>query len=150
MRHFLNTCHAIEKNIAAIYRQFSQNVRCEQELQDIWTKMTQEEERHALDIAFAARLASDINLQEKDVTLRRALQMKAFSQQTLQNITTQPPSRQAAVELSLKLEEDFLAIHVTAAVEFSDESLSRMFHSIAQDEKEHCRTIKAYHSRYFS
>ena len=150
MRHFLNTCHTIEKNIAAIYRQFRQTVRCEQELQDIWTKLAQEEDRHALDIAFAARLAADVSLQQKDVTLQRALQMKAFSQQTLENTKIQPPSRQAAVELTLQLEEDFLAIHVTAAVEFTDESLSRMFHSIAQDEKEHCRTIKAYHSRYFS
>ena len=147
MRKFLNTCATIEKTIAEIYRRFADSIACDEELKAIWLKMAKEEDQHALDIGFAARLPHEGTFRGKDLTLHRAEQLADVTRQVLDKARKAQYSVQEAVDISLALEKEFLAVHIASSVEFEQETMRNMFRSIVQSEEEHCRAIREYHAR---
>jgi len=150
VRQFFNTCIAIEKTIGNIYRQLAESVSCDPELKDIWLKMAKEEDQHALDIGFAARLPGDGNFQPKAHLMAKIVRMHDFAKQALAKAQSGRLPAQSAVELSLRLEDEFLAIHIASAVEFENESIGRMFAAMVRGDEEHCRGIRDYHARNFA
>lgn len=144
MRKFLNTCVAIEKTIAAIYREFAATIPDDKELQDIWMKLAKEEDQHAMDISFAARLPHEDVFKVKNLTQSRVDQLLDATKKMLDKAKSSKLSAKAAAKISLKLEEEFLAVHIAASVEFETDNMQKMFTSISLSEKEHCREIKAY------
>ena len=150
MRKFLTTCAAIEKTIADIYRRFVDTVPCNGELKAIWLRMAKEEDQHAMEINFAARLPPEGLFKVKEMTQARVEELYDFTKKVLDQARTSTLPAKTAVDYTLKLEEEFLAVHIASAVEFEEKSMSKMFQSIAQSEEEHCRAIREYHSRYGS
>ncbi len=149
MRQFFNTCIAIEKTIGTIYRHLAESVSCDSELRSIWQKMAKEEDQHALDLGFAARLPGDGNFQPKADIMAKLVRMHDFAKQALERAQSGLLSPRSAVELSLQLENEFLAIHIASAVEFKNESIGRMFAAIVRGDEEHCRAIRDYHARTY-
>ncbi|SDZ96390.1 Rubrerythrin [Desulfuromusa kysingii] len=144
MRKFLNTCVAIEKSIASIYRQFAATIPEDEELQAIWIKLAKEEDQHAMDISFAARLPHEGVYQVKNLTQSRVDQLLTITKDVLNKAKLTNLSAQAAANITLKLEQEFLDVHIAASVEFETASMQKMFQSISKNEEEHCREIKAY------
>ena len=148
MRKFLNTCVAIEENIAAIYREFAATISDDEELQDIWMKLAKEEDQHAMDISFAARLPHEGVCIVKKLTQSRVDQLLDATKKMLDKAKASKLSAKAAAKITLKLEQDFLAIHIAASVEFETDNMQKMFQSISLSEEEHCREIKAYCTKH--
>jgi hypothetical protein len=117
-RKFLNTCETIEKTIAKIYRQFVASTPCDEELKAIWIKMAEEEDQHAMDIGFAARLPHEDTFKVKDLTQSRADQLLDLTKKLLNKAKTSKISTETAVDLTLKLEKEFLAVHIASSLEF--------------------------------
>ena len=150
MRQFFNTCITIEKMIGAIYRQFSASVPCDAELKAIWLQMAQEEDQHALDLGFAARLSSHDGFLPKPHVMTKVERMHQFVTQSLAKAKAGQFTAQKAVELSLKLENEFLAIHINAAVDFEEDSMRRMFAAMVRGDEEHCEAIRHYHACHYA
>lgn len=150
MRLFFNTCIAIEKTIGEIYRQMAATVSGDDEIKAIWQKMAKEEDQHAMEIGFAARLPNDGTFRMKDLTMERVVQMHDFAKRSLEKVKVSPPSRKAAVKLTLKLEKELLEVHIQSCVDFESESMRKMFKSIVQGDENHCLAIREYHARHFS
>lgn len=148
-RKFLNTCSTIEKTIAHIYRQFTESVPCDEELKAIWIKMAEEEDQHAADINFAARLPQESTFKVKDLTQARVNQLLELTEKALKKSKEIKISTEAAVNITLKLEKEFLAVHIASSVEFEQANMRQMFQLIVKSEEEHYREIREYHERYF-
>ena len=149
-RKFLNTCSTIEKTIAHVYRQFTKSVPCDGELKAIWIKMAEEEEQHATDINFAARLPHETTFKVKDLTQERVNQLLDLTKKILKKSKESTISTKVAIDITLKLEKEFLAIHIASSIEFEKANMRKMFQLIVQSEEEHYREIRAYHQKYIS
>lgn len=146
MRQFFNTCISIEKTIGAIYRQFAGSLCCDPMLQNIWLKMAQDEDQHALDLSFAARLSNNDGFMPKPHIMTKVERMHQLVTEALNKAKELQFTPQEAVELSLKLENEFLAIHITSAVDFESDSMRRMFAAMVRGDEEHCQAIRDYHA----
>ena len=149
MHQFFKICISIEKTIGTIYRQLSETVPCDRELQSIWLKMADEEDQHALDLSFAARLTADDGFLPKPHIMTKVERMHQFVNQALVKAKAGEFTAKTAVDLSLKLENEFLAIHIYAAVDFKDESMRRMFAAMVRGDEEHCQAIRNYHANHY-
>jgi rubrerythrin len=149
-RKFLNTCETIEKTIGKIYRQFVASTLCDEELKAIWIKMAEEEDQHATDIGFAARLPHEGTFKVKDLTQSRVDQLLDLTKKVLNKAMTSEISTETAVDLTLKLEKEFLAVHIASSLEFEKANMRQMFQSIVQSEEAHYRDIRSYHAKYFN
>jgi len=149
VRRFFQTCIDIEKTIGLIYRQLAQSVAYPAELSAIWWQLAQEEDQHARDLAFAARLPDDGIFAPKSHLLLQLEQMLGVVRDVLQRTRKEALSEKDAVLLSLKLESEFLALHVTSAMEFKNASFAKMFAAIARGDEVHCRAIKRYYADNF-
>ncbi len=147
LRKFLNTCIAIEKSIGTIYRHFAATIVCDDELKAIWLKMADEEDQHALDIGFAARLPHDGFFTTKKMTQSRVDLMLDSTKKILEKAKKTDVSARVAVNITLKLEQEYLGIHIASALEFENDATRQMFQSMAQGEEEHCRAIKDYYAK---
>ncbi|MCW8860428.1 MAG: hypothetical protein OQK97_12105 [Deltaproteobacteria bacterium] len=144
MRNFLTTSAAIEKTIAAIYRRFVETIPCDGELKAIWMRMAKDEDQHAMEINFAARLPHEGISKVKEMPQARLEQLFDFTKRILDQARTSTIPVKTAVDLTLKLEEEFLAVHIASSVAFETETMRKMFQSIGQSEEEHCRAIREY------
>jgi len=144
IRKFLNTCVAIEKTIAVIYRQFAATIPDDEELKAIWIKLAKEEDQHAMDISFATRLPHEGHFKVKDLSQSRVDQLLDSTMEILDKAKSSKLATMVAANITLKLEQEFLAVHIAASVEFETENMRQMFQSISQSEEEHCREIRAY------
>ncbi len=149
MRQFFTICISIEKTIGAIYRQFAGSLTCDNQLKEIWMKMAQDEDQHALDLNFAARLAKDDGFTPKAHIMAKVERMHQFVLESLTKAKAGHFTPKAAVELSLKLENEFLAIHITSSVDFESDSMRRMFAAMVRGDEEHCRAIREYHALHY-
>jgi rubrerythrin len=144
MLKFLNSCAEIEDTIGAIYRLLAETLSEGHELRRIWLEMADEEAEHARQIRFAARLPArevftgvNISLSKVEELLRRAREFKERLQGA--QITTSE-----ALKLSMHLETEFNAVHMVLAVEFREESMRRMFQSLASDDDRHANRLRQY------
>ncbi len=144
MRLLLNTCAEIEGVIGEIYRYFADQVVCPERLRDIWLKMASDEDRHARDIRFFARVNLDKELALEKLSRVQADQYLSRVRSILAGIKISEIKEGEALRVSKKLEQDLLDVHLTLAVEILDEKTSRMFSCIVQNEKEHLAEIESY------
>jgi len=149
MRKFLNDCIAIEETIAAIYRQLAASVGCDAELKAIWEKMAGDEEQHALQIRLAARLPQQETFKGEKLTPARTGQLLSRTRTILEGTNSAKMGVEDALRVSLKLEGEFLAVHVAAAAEFIDGKMREMFLCLARGDEEHQRALQEYYARHF-
>ncbi len=144
MRLLLNTCAEIEGVIGDIYRYFADQVACPIILRDIWIKMAEDEDRHARDIRFFARVNLDKAQVLEKLSRVQADQYLARVRSILAGIKTSGIKEEEALRISKKLEQDLLEVHLNLAVEVLDEKIARMFSCIVQNEREHLAEFEAY------
>jgi rubrerythrin len=144
MLKFLNTCAEIEETVGAIYRQLAGSLPEEHELRGIWLKMAGDEDGHAQQIRLASRLPAREVFKGVNVSLGKVetlLQSARGVQKELQGARL---AIGEALKLSMGIEEGFRQVHVALAVEFIDESMRRMFQSLAGDDERHANLLRHY------
>ena len=55
--NFFSKCIEIERLIGSIYAHFAKNENYDEARRSMWTKLSQDEEGHALDLEFASRIS---------------------------------------------------------------------------------------------
>jgi rubrerythrin len=144
MLRFFNACAEIEETVGAIYRQLAAALPEGDELRSLWLQMAIEEDEHARQIRLAGRLPAREVFKGLHIPLAKIeehLQRARAIQKKLQEVR---PAMPVALKLSMQLEEEFRVVHVALAVEFRDESMKRMFESLAGDDDRHANQLRQF------
>jgi rubrerythrin len=144
MLKFLTVCAAIEDSAGAIYRQLAGMLPEDHELRGIWLEMAEDEAEHARQIRLAARLPAREVFSGMKLSLGRAEELLQRVREMQKELQGGRLAMARALKLSLQLEEEFRQVHVAVAMEFSDESMRRMFQSLSWNDDRHANLLRNY------
>ncbi len=144
MKLLLSSCSQIETIIGDIYRCFAEKVECADDLKNIWTKLAEDEDRHAQEIEFFSRLNFDEKSANEKLPKARADRYLSGVKSILEGIKITDIKENEALRISQKLESDLLEVHVTLSVDVLDKKTAEMFSCIVQNEKEHLAEFNRY------
>jgi rubrerythrin len=142
MLRFLSVCAEIEDVVGNIYKVLAERVECDATLRELWTQMARDEEAHAMQIRFALRLPSSHAFKSQTLPLVQAEQLLRSARGILAGARTSPVNERLALRLSLKLEEDFIAIHISSAMAFRDDSLRQMLNCLGSADRNHVEKLR--------
>ena len=147
MRNFLRICTEIEETAARIYQSLAQSSVYDAKLRAIWGKMAEEEDEHALQIRFAARLpSSKVFRESRPIDGVQKLLVEAHA--VLTRIGREPLTVGETLRLALTLEEKFCEVHVSTAKNFIDEKMKKLFETMIVADKEHLAPLREYCRNY--
>ncbi|WP_298036868.1 ferritin family protein [uncultured Desulfuromonas sp.] len=149
-RTFLQKCVSIEETVAAIYRGFLETVPCDEELKTIWLRMAGEEDDHAAQIRLALRLPIKEAFRGQKVSMAQMEQLLNRARSILEGVRSSPPRVEDALRIAMKLEQDFLHVHIESAAEFAEDSLRRMFAALGQEDEKHKVALEGYFRKHFA
>ncbi|WP_432820988.1 hypothetical protein [Trichloromonas sp.] len=142
MLRFLSICAEIEDVVGDIYRVLAERVECDEPLKALWAQMARDEEAHAMQLRFAMRLPASQTFKPKTLPLAQAEQLLKSAHGILAGARTSPLNERLALRLSRKLEEDFVAIHIGAAMAFRDDSMRQMLNCLGSADREHIEKLR--------
>lgn len=147
---FFAKCVQVERKLAKIYAHFSAIERYPQRRRDLWLKLSQDEEGHALELELASRLAI------KDEKLTAAISINDIDEllQSLvaiyEKIVLEPLSDAEAVKLAVEIEVQTAMVHSRSALVFSDGKLHQLFKVLGTYDAKHLTGLIAAFEELFS
>ncbi len=144
MHKFFRMCIEIEEMVAGVYRELAAATPAEGKLKKLWLEMALEEEDHARQIKLAARLPAMETIRKPLIPLQQVEHLHRKVKTLLEQIKGRTISREKALLLSLRVEREFVVVHVHCAVEFVDESMQALFRSLAADDERHAEALATY------
>nr|WP_320050902.1 hypothetical protein [uncultured Desulfuromonas sp.] len=148
--HFFSRCVHIERSIGALYRHWSEETTYSDERRQMWKKLSEDEEGHALDIEFASRLSL------KDESFSATLSLDALDDlcclvdELLAEIKSTSFSDENAVKLAVDLEAQTASVHARSALSFTSPKLKKMFHSMGRYNHQHLAALCAAYEELFN
>ncbi len=139
---FLSVCAEIEDVVGNIYQELAERVECDAQLRALWTQMAHDEEAHAMQIRFAMRLPASQAFKSQTLPVAQAERLLQSARGILAGARTSSVNERLALRLSLKLEEDFLAIHIGSAMAFQDDSLRQMLNCLGSADRDHVEKLR--------
>jgi len=148
-RNFFSKCIAIERTLGAIYCNWSELPSYGAERREMWAKLSQDEEGHALDLEFASRLAAknDIEAVTLDISALDKLQGQLTDLHA--TIIKQPLDDAEAVQAAVDLEALTMVAHAQLALVFSDPELRRVFSALGTYDKKHLAGLAQAYAEKF-
>ena len=144
MRTFFQRCADIEEALAEIYRELASSPLGDADLRQIWREMAREEGDHARQLRLAARLPEEETVRAARIPLQQVLHLRDLAVAYLQEVKGGTLTLEGALQLSMRLENEFAGIHAHCAAEFIDEQMSAMFRALAWDDERHAQTLFDY------
>jgi rubrerythrin len=142
----LEKCASIEETVGEIYRRLAEAVACDGLLRKIWRQMAQDEEAHAAQLRMARRMAKVADLTESRVAAGEVELLARRALDVLAEITTERPSVDGALLLSVGLEQEFLRLHAPNSLSLQDPGLRALFLSLSRADGEHLQALQEYRS----
>ena len=142
MQEFLETCAEIEHTMCRIYRKLADSERDNDRARALWLQMAKDEADHVTQLRFAGCLPAEsfsLGLSQDEV---EALLCKA--QKLLEDLEESPLTSRDALKLAIDLEEEFMAVHASTALAFSDQKLKERFDRLARADEKHIGTLREY------
>lgn len=140
-RRILDICAEVEVKMGDIYRLLAEYHKENPKISSLWKKTAEEEDRHAEQIKFAARLhkgvISDVNVNLE--TAKNALNAEEVIYNEFKN---NPPTIVEALNTAIDLEEQLYNFHLEYSVSFQNESHRKLFHTMLSFDKEHIESLK--------
>lgn len=144
MQAFLRICAQIEDTLGEIYRLMAKTVPCDPRLREVWLQMAKEEDEHACKIRFAARLPAQDVFRERKMETRDVANLLQKSRNLITRLQRSPIAEAEALSLSLKLEQHFQHVHITAAAEFLEPQMQKMLMALGRADAEHLARLTNY------
>ena len=146
MQAYLDFCRRIEETVGAVYRHWAETQDCSEELREFWRKLAMEEEQHAGQLQFAARLVAAEDVGTATLTGGELQDMLAQAEEVLREARSRNLDAKTALRLALRLEEGFQSLHAVNAMNFSDPELRRLFAGLAAGDEQHVAAVRQrYH-----
>ncbi len=144
MQRFLRVCEDIEQVISQIYRHWQQVFASDPSLSALWSKLADDELDHVRQVQLAQRVANDQIIAGSKVSLDSLEKALARARQLLRDVKEKDISSQTALRAAIKIEEEFSKAHLLNAANVTDESMAKMFKSLARADELHVKTLKDY------
>lgn len=144
MNRMLQLCAEIEETIARIYRKLAVSVVCEPQLTRVWQELASDEDQHALQLRFAQRLAKEDILGDQKLPPGKIEQLHARVQSVLAGVEKATPSKRDALRVSVKLEQDCLAVHIGRCAEVNDPGAEKILRALSREDAQHVEVLRAY------
>ncbi|HXE98203.1 MAG TPA: hypothetical protein VN642_17505 [Dongiaceae bacterium] len=136
-------CSKIEAGFAELYHYYSELFSEDFDASALWKKVANEEENHLRQFEFADRIYRDADFKVLvDAGRSRMVCEKLGS--LLEHVRQTPPTLETALEKAIEMEEVLADLHMTAAVEFADESIQKLFKAMAASDQEHIQSLRRY------
>ena len=144
--NFFSKCIEIERLIGSIYAHFAQNANYDDLRRDMWKKLSQDEEGHALDLEFASRLSLKNEQLSTTIPIGLLDELLAHLNKIQHSVQQHCVSDAEAVKLAVEIEVEAMVVHSRNAVEFHDEQLRKLFLALGTYDSKHLHPLaEAYH-----
>lgn len=144
--NFFSKCIEIERLIGSLYAHFAQNENYDEARRAMWTKLSQDEEGHALDLELASRIS--LKNEQLSTTIPLGLLDDLFNHlnKIFSSIKHQTISDAVAVKLAVEIEVEAMVVHSRSSVGFHDDQLRNLFMSLGTYDGQHLSGLaEAYH-----
>lgn len=148
-RNYFSKCIAIERTIEAIYLYWSELDCYSPERREMWAKLSQDEEGHALDLEFASRLAAKNEIAAVNLDVSVLDKLQGHLNDLLVKIKKQPFTDAQAVKEAVDVEAQTMCVHARTALLFSDPELKRLFSVLGTYDKTHLADLAQAYSEHF-
>lgn len=149
-RNFFSKCIDIERTIEAIYLYWSELDCYSPERREMWAKLSQDEEGHALDLEFASRLAAKNDIAAVSIDVSVLDKLQGHLNDLLVKIKKQPFTDAQAVKVAVDVEAQTMCVHARTALLFSDPELKRLFASLGTYDEKHLAGLTQAYNDHFS
>lgn len=141
---FLDRCAAFELACAKLYYNFERLFDAEDKaFSALWRKTAQEEENHAQQFDLAVRLKG-VGMLSVKADLATAFDRLQKLEEYVETLMESKPSKEQALDLAIRLEEQLAELHMTSIVNFQDEELKRFFTAMMDNDRGHVGMLREF------
>ncbi len=145
MKAFLRICAEIEATIEQVYQLFARKSEGNPELVKLWRQLAQDEFAHTQQLQLAERmLKPDIAQPNPNLPTDKAQKMLDQVKAFLAKAEDAPLSELDCLKASIRLEKDFMVVHLDNSLQLIDPGLRQMFGALARDDEAHFDLLRAY------
>ena len=144
IQRFLRVCEDIEQVVSQIYRYWQQVFVNDASLSALWAKLADDELDHVRQVQLAQRVANDQVIDGGNISLESLEKALDRARQLLKDVKERDISSVTALRAAIKIEEEFSKAHLLNAANVTDESMAKMFKSLARADELHIKTLTDY------
>lgn len=137
----LDFCVKIETKCEELYRYFAELYADIPEISLLWKKTANEEYNHAEQFKLAIRLRG-VGIEGVRVDLSKAANIVEKLDTFLPRFKASNPTPAEALAFAIQLEEKLSEYHMSALVDFADNSLEKLFAAMAKYDKGHLEMLQ--------
>jgi rubrerythrin len=141
MKRHLNICVKIEEIVGKIYRQLATSPQLSAEVKQTLNEMASDEDEHASQLRFALRFPVDSVVSSAAEMRQKAQELLTQAEQIFLQICQTGITDQQAIEIGIKLEQNFCQAHIGNSFNFKDGQHKAMFAAMARADEEHCQRL---------
>jgi rubrerythrin len=149
-RNFFAKCVAIERTIGAIYANLAAVDCYSAQRRQMWKKLSQDEEGHALDLELAGRIAANDKNLETEVSLTFLEDMQGYLDGLFTKLKGQTLDDADAVKMAVEIETNTMVVHARGAVQFTDKDLQRLFGVLGTYDADHLGGLAQAYQELFN
>lgn len=149
MDEFFDTCVEIESTMSLIYRRMADTVKGNDRLRGLMLQMAKDEADHVTQIRFARLLPAQSGVAAIKPSKIRLDLLLLKAQSLLRNIETACLGEEDVLLQAIAMEEDFMQVHVSSALEFADPKLRERLQLLAREDEKHIATLRDYHREVY-
>lgn len=143
---FLGRCAAFELACAELYVYFDRLFLEDPEFSALWRKTAREEENHAQQFDLAVRLKG-IGMLSVKTDLSTAFERLQKLEEYVESLMESNPSKEQALDLAIRLEDQLAEMHMASIVDFHDEELKRLFTAMLNNDRGHVVMLRDFLSK---
>jgi len=147
MKRHLNICIKIEETVGKIYRQLAKSPLVSAEVGRTLNEMADDEDDHASQLRFALRFPDDSVVSSAREMLQKAQELLIQAEHILKQASKMEMTDQQAIEIGVKLEQNFCQAHIGNSFDFKDAQHRAMFAAMALADEEHCKRLLTLQKR---
>jgi len=140
---FLSQCAGLELKVADLYHYFEELFAEDVLFSLLWHKTASEEENHAQQFNLGVRLKG-IGMESINTNISQAIVYLQNAERYLEKSIGSHPSKEEALTLAIKLEEQLAAFHMSSIVIFEDPELEKMFDAMMKSDEGHISMLRDY------
>jgi len=142
MRGFLNDCCKIELLASRIYQHFAAQIEFPDRLRSTFNLLARDEEDHARQFDLALELPGRLVGNVHRIAWERVAAGLELARSEFHDLHLRRYTPEDALRLALKLEKDFIRIHLDNAVYIPDERIRSLFEGLARADEDHLATLR--------
>lgn len=140
---FLDRCAAFELSCAELYVYFDRLFLDDPEFSALWRKTAREEENHAQQFDLAVRLKG-VGMLSVKADLSTAFDRLQKLEEYVETLMESTPSKEQALDVAIRLEEQLAEMHMSSIVDFQDHELKRFFTAMLENDRGHVHMLRDF------